>query len=68
MDIYNADEIGLFWQMLPEKALGFIGIKVHRAKQPKTRMTVLVASNMLGSDKLPLLVIGKAKKPRALKM
>ncbi|XP_030607758.1 tigger transposable element-derived protein 4-like isoform X1 [Archocentrus centrarchus] len=63
-DIFNADETGLFWQMLPENTLGFIGSK---GKQPKSCFTVLVAANMDGSEKLPLLVIGKSKKPHDFK-
>ncbi|XP_071497446.1 tigger transposable element-derived protein 4-like [Diadema antillarum] len=66
-DIYNADETGLFWQMLPEKSLGFQGTTYHGGKQQKTRVTVLVCANMDGSDKLPLFVIGKSKRPRAFK-
>ena len=62
-DIYNADETVLFWQMLPEKSLGFLGHSYHRSKQPKTWITVLVCANMDGSDKLPFLVIGKSKNP-----
>ena len=31
-DIYNADETGLFWQMLPENTLGFVGKKAHGSK------------------------------------
>lgn len=66
-DIYNADETGLFWQMLPEKSLGFLGKTYHGTKQPKTRITVLVCANMDGSDKLPLFVISKSKYLRAFK-
>ena len=66
-NIYNCDETGLFWQMLPEKSLGFIGEKQSGRKQPKTRMTLLVGSNMDGSDMMPLLAIGKSAKPRAFK-
>ncbi|XP_060759521.1 tigger transposable element-derived protein 4-like [Neoarius graeffei] len=66
-DIYNADETGLFYMMLPENALGFIGETVHGGKQKKTRITLLVAANMDGSDKLPMFVIGKSQKPRAFK-
>ena len=65
--IYNADETGLFWLLLPDNYLGFIGEKYHGTKQPKSRVTVLVASNMDGSDKLPMFVIGKSQKPRAFK-
>ncbi|XP_041460886.1 tigger transposable element-derived protein 4-like [Lytechinus variegatus] len=66
-DIYNADETGIFWQMLPEKSLGFTGTSYHGSKQSKTRITALVCANMDGSDKMPLLVIGKSKRPRAFK-
>lgn len=61
-DIYNASETGLFWQLLPDKSLSCSG-----KKQPKTRITLLVAANMDGSDKLPLYVIGRCNKPRAFK-
>ena len=66
-DICNADETGLFWQMLPENSLGFISKKAHGSKQPKNRKTLFVGANMNGTDKLPLLVIGKSKKLRAFK-
>ncbi|XP_038076054.1 tigger transposable element-derived protein 4-like [Patiria miniata] len=66
-DIYNADETGLFWQLLPENSLGFKGQSHHRRKEIKTRITLLVCANMDGSDKLPLYAIGKNKKPRAFK-
>ena len=32
-NIFNADETGLFWQLLPEKSLGFIGTKQHGDKK-----------------------------------
>ena len=66
-NIFNADETGLFWQLLPEKSLGFIGTKQHGGKKNKTRITALVAANMTGSEKLPLLVVGKSQKPRAFR-
>ena len=44
-NIFNADEIGLFWPLLPEKSLGFIGTKQHGGKKNKTRITALVAAN-----------------------
>ena len=47
--IFNADETGLFWQMLPENTLGFMGQTVHGRKQSKTRITLLVGANMNGS-------------------
>jgi len=66
-DVYNADETGLFWQMLPEKSLGFVGQSHHGDKQAKIRVTLLVGVNMDGTDKLPLYAIGKSKNPRAFK-
>ncbi len=33
-------------------------------KQSKDRMTIFVAANMSGTDKLPLCVIGKSENPR----
>ena len=66
-DIYNADETGLFWLLLPDNSLGFTGGSHHGAKQSKSRITVLVGANMTGTDKLPLLVIGKSKNPRAFR-
>ena len=53
--------------MLREKSLGFIGQKRSGRKQLKTRMTLLVGSNMDGPDMMPLLAIGKIAKPRAFK-
>ncbi|XP_072173833.1 tigger transposable element-derived protein 4-like [Diadema setosum] len=66
-DIYIADETGLFWQMLPEKSLCFLGTTFHGGKQQNTRVTVLVCANMDGSNKLPLFVVGKSKRPPAFK-
>ena len=66
-DIYNANETGLFWQMLPKNLLELIGKKAHGSKQPKKRIMLLVGANISGMDKLPWLAIGKSKKPRAFK-
>lgn len=66
-DIYNADETGLFYQLLPNKTLGFKGEKCIGGKNSKNRLTVLVMANMDGSDKRKLLVIGKSLNPRCFK-
>ncbi|KAM7290331.1 tigger transposable element-derived protein 6-like [Ixodes scapularis] len=63
-DTYNADETGLFFQLLPAKTLAAKTDKCVGGKNSKNRITVLVCSNMDGSDKRDLLIIGKAKKPR----
>lgn len=66
-DIYNADETGLFYEMLPTRTLDFKGLRCHGGKHSKKRITVLLCANMDGSDKRPLLVIGKSAKPRCFK-
>ncbi|XP_064462141.1 tigger transposable element-derived protein 6-like [Ornithodoros turicata] len=64
-DIYNADESGLFFQMLPKRTLALKGEACHGGKQSKLRITVLMCTNMDGSDKRAPLVIGYSKKPRS---
>ncbi|XP_046601956.1 tigger transposable element-derived protein 4-like [Neodiprion lecontei] len=64
-EIFNADETGLFYNLIPDKTLKFKGEQCKGGKLFETRITVLVAANMTGSKKI--LVIGKAKKPRCFK-
>lgn len=66
--VYNADESGLFWRLLPHKTF------VHRAeasapgrKLAKDRVTFMPCSNASGTHKVKMLVIGKAMNPRAFK-
>ncbi|XP_021695234.1 tigger transposable element-derived protein 4-like [Aedes aegypti] len=66
-DIYNADETGLFYKCLPDRTYAFKSESCHGGKYSKQRLTILCAANMDGSDKLPLLVIGKSRKPRCFK-
>lgn len=66
-DVFNADETGLFFKLLPDKTLSFKGEACHGGKLSKDRITVLVGGNADGSEKLPLLVIGKSKNPRCFK-
>lgn len=66
-DIFNADETGLFYRLTPEKTLEFKSVDCKGGKRSKERLTVLVCSNMSGSEKVPLLVIGKASNPRCFK-
>ncbi len=63
-DVYNADETGVFYKMQPDKTMGYKHVDWHGGKRSKERLSVLVCANMDASDKLPLLVIGKAAKPR----
>ncbi|XP_049316861.1 tigger transposable element-derived protein 4-like, partial [Bactrocera dorsalis] len=66
-DIVNADETSIFFKCLPNKTIAFKGQKCFGGKNSKERITVMVASNMSGSEKLKLLVIGKSKNPRCFK-
>jgi hypothetical protein len=66
-NIFNADETGLFWRLLPDKTLAFKGDKCHGGKLSKERITLVVGANMDGTEKLPLLAIGKFAKPRCFK-
>ena len=66
-DVFNTDETGLFFRLLPDKTLAFKNKSCHGGKQSKERITVMVGANSDGSEKLPLLVIGKSKNPRCFK-
>ena len=65
--VYNLDETGLFWKTGKGKSY-VLGIEaankdLRGIKMSKDRVTLLVGGSMAG-EKLPLLVIGKSKKPR----
>ena len=66
-NIYNADETGLLYQLLPNRTLSFKGNSCKGGQHSKQRLTVLLACNLDGSDKLTPLVIGKYKKPLCFK-
>lgn len=66
-DIFNLDEAALFFQCLPNKTLEFKGKKCHGVKVSKQRITIIPICNMSGSEKLPLIVIGKSKNPHCFR-
>lgn len=66
-DVYNADETGLFYQLLSNKTLSDKGDDCAGSKQSKQRVTLLLGANMDGSDRLRPLLIGKFASPRCLK-
>nr|XP_039266303.1 tigger transposable element-derived protein 4-like [Styela clava] len=66
-DVFYLDETGLFWRLLPNKTMSFMGERYTRRKKSKQRITLLVEANMSGSEKFPLLAIGSSQKPRAFK-
>ena len=66
--IFNCDETGLYYKLLPEKTLASSFEKsADGRKKQKERVTINACSNMLGTIKLPLQLIGKSKNPRCFK-
>ncbi|XP_046750601.1 tigger transposable element-derived protein 6-like [Diprion similis] len=63
-DVFNADDTALFYKCLPDKTLTFKNEKCRGGKHSKERVTLLLAANMTGTDKLKPPFIGKSKKPR----
>lgn len=64
--LYNADESGLFWKMLPQKTLAHAKeSSAPGRKQNKERITFMPCCNSTGTHKLKLFVLGKSNKPRS---
>lgn len=61
-NVYNMDQTALFWKLIPDRTLATE--KQSGLKKEKARITLVCSSNATGSDRVPLWVIGKAKKPR----
>ena len=66
--VFNCDETGLNFRLLPEVTLApsFEKSAAGR-KKAKERVTLNVCSNVSGTIKLPLHLIGKAQRPRCFK-
>lgn len=66
--IFNADETGLWWRMMPSKSLTASTEKrPANFKKAKDRVTILACANAAGTCRIPLLLINKSKKPRCFK-
>ena len=65
-DVYNCDEAGLQYNTTSKKTLSFKGQVVKGRKESKQRVTILFCSNMPGTDKRKMLVIGHFLNPRAM--
>ena len=65
-DIWNTDETGLYYRMMPDGTLAFANDKRKGGKKSKERVTVLFTASMTGEKKRPLM-IGKSFQPRCLK-
>lgn len=66
--IFNADETGLWWRLMPSKSLVHCGEKqAKNFKKSKDRVTLLGCANASGTCKLPLAFIHKSARPRCFK-
>ena len=65
-DIFNADEFGLFYEVLPSKSLHFRGKRCSGGKHSKVQLTGMAVSNAFG-EKIPMFVTGKSASPRCFK-
>lgn len=66
-NIFNVDETGLFFKCMPSKTYKFKEDPCSGGKNSKERVTVLVGANMDGTEKLPLLLIGKSASPHCFR-
>jgi hypothetical protein len=67
-NIFNSDETGLFYNLLPSKTFSMEGEPCHGdKKRSKECFTMLLCCDSDGSKKLKPLVIGKYEKPRYFK-
>ena len=64
-DRWNVDESGLFGFAPPDR--GLASKQMKGKKSNKFRITVTFACNADGSEKLPIVYIGKSKQPRCFK-
>lgn len=65
-NVFNMDETGLFYQMLPDRCLTTANHS-KGTKKAKNRITLVVCANADGSEKDKLLVIGKSANPRCFR-
>ena len=68
--IYNMDETGIFFRMIPNYTyiLPNEDVKTARGrKKAKERVSLIVCSNATGSHKLQCSMIGKPKTPACIK-
>jgi hypothetical protein len=62
-DVFNGDELGLFWRLTPDKSFTIRGQKFKNGKKSIERISVFICSNSIGTEKLKPIVIGKYKEP-----
>ncbi|XP_058067011.1 tigger transposable element-derived protein 4-like [Anopheles bellator] len=60
-DVFSGVETGLFYKCLPNESKHFHGRRCKDGNLPEQRLTIMCITNMNGSEKLPLLVVGNDK-------
>lgn len=66
-DIFNADETGLFFQLLPQHTLAAKGDHCRGGKKAKQRLTALFCCNASGTEKMRPLIVGRSANPHCLR-
>jgi hypothetical protein len=69
-NVYNMDEIGLFFRMLPRYSILMLNEDISSTrgkKKAKDRVSLIVCANALGTHKIPCVMIGKLKEPACIK-
>jgi hypothetical protein len=63
-DVYNMDEVGLYFRAHPNKTLTYRRVKGWRLQKKCVTLALVVIS--IGTNKLKLLMIYMSKQPRCL--
>ena len=65
--VFNADETGLWWKLMPSKTfVHHAEVQTKNFKKPKDRVTLMGCANADGTCKLPLAFIHKSARPCCL--
>jgi hypothetical protein len=69
-NVYNMDETGLFFQILPRYSLLMPNEDISSTrgkKKAKDRVSLIVCANATGTHKIPCSLIGKPKTPACIR-
>lgn len=62
-DIFNCDETGLYWRLIPDRSI--TAHSLPGRKKENSRISALFCCNSDASERLPIWFIGAARKPKA---
>jgi hypothetical protein len=66
-NVYNMDEIGLFFRLLPKYSIMMPNEDIRGKKKAKDRVSLIVCANTSGTHKIPCVMIGKPKELTCIK-